>query len=343
MKKKKDKPYRAPSARSRQVRHIVSQVRDHQIELVVADMDLTLTAAFWAGWVPSMWTEVPRLAQIIGEPDLDKVSRELGRIINLRGTHEHPFVLEESFVRSRFKGSAEEFRKQVAEPFWAVQDRNRQLYAQPYPDVIETLTALRTAGIRVVLVSDAPAYQAIIRARLCGFDRLCQGLYALDSEEPAGLSDEDLALGRERVKSFLSVPHGFEVFRVMPKDHEKPSTKGLALAMNDAGIKDPRKVLFVGDSLKKDGGAAQAGGCGFIWARYGLYSMLPRDKKLVDVKFNPDPVGKAAPLNPVYPPMLAQAASFADVLRHLGREITVDSGTILPPSASATATKTVGH
>lgn len=331
---------------------IVHKVGRHSIQLVMTDMDLTLTDAFWAYFIPTMESEVPRIAKLIGEPDLDKISREIGRVVNLYGTHEYPWLLELTWLRQRFQGDSRQFREQVVEPFWATLELNRSRYSQAYPFVKETLVALRDAGIPVVIVSDGPMYMVLARAKQTGIDELVSGIYALETVEPGpecGLSDEDLEAGRKRVSKLMGTSVKCP-FRVLPKHCEKPSDGGARIAMADFGVSDGAQCLFVGDSLKKDGGAAKAIGAGFIWAVYGLYSITPRGHVLVDVKMNPEgsaPAPKNQPggsfMPQVYPPMLAAAPYFAEVLNYLGHRTTVTSGTILPPSARATAVSTVGH
>jgi FMN phosphatase YigB (HAD superfamily) len=321
---------------------IVHKVGRHAIQLVLTDMDLTLTDAFWAYFVPTMESEVPRIAAIIGEPDLDKISREIGRVVNQYGTHECPWLLELTWIRQRFQGDAKQFRETVSDPFWATLERNRLRYSQAYPFVKETLMALRDAGIPVAIVSDGPMYMVLARAKQTGIDQLVDCIYALETVEPgpeAGLSDEDLEGGRKRVAQLMGTNVACK-FRVLPKHCEKPSDGGARIAMADFGITDGKRCLFVGDSLKKDGGAAKAIGAGFIWAAYGLYSLSPRGRVLVDVKMNPEGAAPAPVNQPggafmpqVYPPMLAAAGHFAEVLNHLGREANASAGTILPPSA----------
>ncbi len=331
---------------------IVHKVGRHSIQLVLSDMDLTLTDAFWAYFVPTMESEVPRISKIIGEPDLDAISREMGRVVNKYGTHEYPWLLELTWIRQRFQGTAAQFREQIVEPFWATLERNRLRYSVAYPTVKETLTVLRDAGIHVAIVSDGPMYMVLGRAKQTGIDELVSAIYALETVEPdasEGLTDEDLEAGRKRVAQYMGTSVACP-YVVLPKHCEKPSGDGARIAMKDFGIEDGNRCLFVGDSLKKDGGAAQAIGAGFIWTPYGHFSLSPRARVIVDVKMNPvgsapTPIHKpgGAILPEVYPPMLDAAPFFARVLEHLGRNATVSTGTILPPSARATAVTTCGH
>src|SRR5579883_1935736 len=136
---------RRKSARATAARNtsIVHKIGRHAVQLVLTDMDLTLTDAFWAYFIPTMESEVPRIAAIIGETDLDKISREIGRVVNQYGTHECPWLLELTWIRQRFQGDAKQFREKITDPFWATLERNRLRYSQAYPFVKETLMALR--------------------------------------------------------------------------------------------------------------------------------------------------------------------------------------------------------
>lgn len=331
------------------VQRIVEAVKHHRIELVATDADGTMYP-FWDYFVPAMQKFVPHLASVIECKNLDAISREIGRVMTLYGTHEHPWTLEQTWMRKQFKGSAEEFRDRVVVPFWGALDRYRSKYLRPYADVRETLHALHEAGIPVAIVSDAPAHMAVVRATQTGVDELIAGCYALETVEPgleSGLTDADLAYGRERVRELGNTPHRFKIFRTMPVSYEKPSPSGLRMAMKDFGITDPCRVLFIGDSLKKDGGVAKSVGALYVWARYGT-NLPSAYKELIDVKFNPDdqaPVcGHGVSYQPaVLPPMVAQAASYAELLKHLVKDKPGSKGTILTPSATSSATRSCGH
>lgn len=337
----------------RRVERLLHAVREHDIEAVVTDLDGTCYG-FWHYFVPAMRTVIPQIASVLGlgRQEYDRMTQDIGRVMALYGTHEHPWSLEETWMRRQWAGSAEEFRDRIVRPFWSELDHYRTKYLRLYPFVRETLEALHTAGIPVIGLSDAPAHMAIVRVTQTCIDELLYGVYALETTEPsaeAQLSAEDLEFGRERVRRFSNTPHRMQVFKTMPKDHEKPSPSGIRLIMEQLGIKDPRKVLMVGDSLSKDGGVAQAIGCPYIWAWYGTV-LPPEYVEMIDVKFNPH--GNSAPITSghgvshrpkVYPPMVCQAASYAGVLDHMRINSTGSSGTILPASASPSATTAAGH
>lgn len=336
------------------VQHLVEAVHEHEIDLVVTDLDGTCYS-FWYYFCPAMRTAIPAMAATLGlgKQDYDRISQEIGRVMAAHGTHEYPWVLEETWLRKNFSGSASEFRDRFVRPFWGELDHYRMKFLRPYDFVRETLQTLNQSGIPIVGLSDAPAHMAILRITQTGLDELFSGLYALDTEEPAAelaLSEEELDHGKERVRRFGNTPHRMEIFRKLPKTFEKPSADGFKMIMSDFGITNPKKVLMVGDSLTKDGGVAKAIGCPYLWAWYG--TILPAEyTEMIDVKFNPRgntaqiTTGHGVTYKPkVLPPMAAQLASYNEVLKHLGRQQNAESsGTILPPSARASGTQGPGH
>lgn len=336
--------------RGRRTRRLIEVIRKHNIKFVATDLDGTCYS-FWDYFVPAMQRAVPYIAEVmgLGKADYDRISQDIGRVMGIYGTHEHPWSLEETWLRKEFKGTAVEFRNTIVRPFWEALDRYRGKYLRPYADVRETLQSLWQAGIPVVAVSDAPAHMAIVRITQTGLDELISGLYALETIEPAveaGLSAEDLEYGRDRVREFGHTHHRLQVFKTMPKNHEKPAPLGLKMAMSEFGITDPTQVLMIGDSLIKDGGVAEAVGCHFIWARYG--TLLPAGyRELIDVKFAPSsaaPTGHTPGHRPkTLPPMVAQAASYADMLRYLNLEGLDRARTMLPGSAMPNATRSSQH
>lgn len=338
------------SSRKKLYRNLVAIVKKAAVKLVLTDADGTMYS-FWDYFVPAMQYIVPIIAQRMGWT-MDQVSHALGAIMDAYGTHEHPWVVEEA-LRKHFDGTDEEFRSQISEPFWAAMDRYREMYLRTYPEVLETLAAVQEAGIAVAIVSDSPDHMAPVRAASdhTGVDKYIGACFALKTEEPRaghGLSEADLALGYERVKRLSATPHHFQngVFSMDKTTCEKPHTGSVEAAMKLFGVEDPSQVLFIGDSLKKDGGVAQKMGCRFIWARYGTY--LPAGyRKCIDVHFKKPgsvPVSATIPASAeVYPPMVAAASAFSEVLLHLGKENIGTSGTILAATSLSCAMQAEGH
>lgn len=316
-------------------------------KLVATGMDSTI-GLFWGYFVPAMDMISPILAAKL-EVSQQDFERELGRIMHLRGTHEWPWLMEETKFRKQWQGTAQSFRQEISEPFWAALDHMRAMYLRPFDDVIETIEELVQRGVKIAIVSDAPYYMALTRACDHGVDGLIEALYALDAPlpDPADFVDAfDMQLGLERIEAFEARAHKFKIVKRLPKEFEKPNPGGLEVAMTDFGVK-PSQTIFIGDSAKKDGGAAEACDVRFIWARYGIY-LPPAYIDPVDRRFTP--TGEAPTnghgvtyLPSVLPPMVEKAASYAAILNHLDEETHSHAKTVLNPSARLEGTEEPGH
>jgi phosphoglycolate phosphatase-like HAD superfamily hydrolase len=344
MSKKKKHPQRArqrqPSIPKCPHNHLCTK-------LVATDMDSTL-GLFWSYFCPAMTEISPILAAKLGVPQ-EVFERELGRVMHSRGTHEWPWLLEETSFRREWKGSPQSFRQEISEPFWATLDKMRHRYLRPFDDVPETINELLSKGIKIAILSDAPFYMALTRACDLGLDGKISALYALDAPIPdvsEFVDPYDLNLGLERIAMLESRVHKFDILIKLPKHYEKPSPLGLTQVMRNFDA-EPKTTIYIGDSAKKDGGAAEACGVPFIWARYGIY-LPPEYIDMVDSRFTPTgetpTSGHGVSYRPsVLPPMVAQAASYAELLKHINHSHRSLRGKVLNPSAHAQGTEEAGH
>ncbi|MBK9204302.1 MAG: HAD family hydrolase [Candidatus Obscuribacter sp.] len=149
---------------------------------VFTDMDATM-GSFWYYFCPAMNKIAPILAAKLGV-EQKIFEMEVGRVMHLRGTHEWPWVMEETFFRRNWTGTPQSFRKEISEPFWAALDEARGLYLRPFDDVHETIDTAVAKGVRFAIVSDAPFYMALTRACDLGLDGKIEALYALDAPPP---------------------------------------------------------------------------------------------------------------------------------------------------------------
>jgi phosphoglycolate phosphatase len=65
----------------------------------------------------------------------------------------------------------------------------------------------------------------------------------------------------------------------LPRDAEKPNPQGLQAICHDFQV-DPKDVLVIGDSVKKDIAVARAVGAVDAWAEYGTYVSLEYRERL---------------------------------------------------------------
>lgn len=285
-------------------------------KLVITDVDGTLSS-FWDYFVPAMRDFLRQISVRLEIPLLE-LSGDIGRIIDRRGTHEYPWLLEEtSFAWEHFADKPEQFIDDFVKPFWEALDENRRKYLRPFPCVLETLSELRRQGIKIVALSDAPEYMARVR-NMQIFDGLLDAVYALETVEP-GEQDSfrpiSFAHGRERVKSMIASTSALKtIFHILPRHFEKPCPEGIDQVLKDYGV-FPQEAIFVGDNLARDGMVSACRGIRFVWAHYGHH--LPAEYEEI-VNYSLKPQGESCTLKPLPTSLItAVAARYDEILNHI--------------------------
>lgn len=275
-----------------------------ETKLVITDVDGTL-ASFWDYFVPAI-RDFMREMSGRSNKSIIELANDIGHVIERRGTHEYPWLLEETeFAWTHYSDSPEEFVEQFVEPFWKAVDENRAKYLHPYPKVLETLSELKRRGVKVVALSDAPEYMARVRNKQI-FDGLLDAVYCLETVEP-DVDDIyqpiELQHGRDRVDSLRRSTADLQTkLHILPQTYEKPCPSGLDRVLRDFDV-FPAECVFVGDSLGKDGLVAASRGIRFVWAHYGI--TLPAEyEELVNKHLKP---AGAAPVQRIVPPSLISA------------------------------------
>lgn len=262
--------------------------RHIRTRLVITDVDGTL-ASFWDYFVPAMRDFLRDISARTKMP-VPELAQDIGHVIERRGTHEYPWLLEETgFAWKHFAKDPDAFVEEFVRPFWQSVDANRAKYLRPYPQVLETLQELKAKGVKVVALSDAPEYMARVRNKQI-FDGLLDAVYSLETVEP----DEDdifhpitLEHGRERVQKLRESTADLQTpLHIIPTQWEKPYPAGLDKVLADFDVY-PQEALFIGDSLAKDGIVAASRGIRFVWAHYG--SSLPAEyEEMINYSLKPD-------------------------------------------------------
>ncbi len=238
------------------------------IKLVVTDMDNTLYS--WIDYiVPAVEAMVGSVCLTTGYPRI-KVVQSLKKVYELHESNEYPYVLQESSIHQDFPDFPS-FDKLVIEPAKAAFSEARRKYLQPYPGVTETLHALKARGIKVVGLTDAPKNPAENRCRKMKFDDVFSALYTLPgfsfplTAEGEKLISPDIVRKEERGDYRAKCP-----VIELARECEKPNPEGLLRICREQEV-EPKEVLVVGDSLKKDVAVARAVGAVDVWAEYGTY------------------------------------------------------------------------
>ncbi len=235
-----------------------------KIFTLIADADNTLYS--WVDYiVPSLAAMVDTLVKNTGI-ERDRIVESIKKVFETYRTNEYAFALQKAKVFADLRGDIDWFKTHVIDPARYAFARQRRRNLKLYPGVRKTLHRLADQGIKIFVLSDAPAFSAEQRIKHLGIDNLISGLYALRSYPLPRLSQIDRAI-INRIKT------GYYRSRIrkvveLPLRLEKPNPGGLLTLLENEGL-DPARSALVGDNPKKDIRVAQEAGVLDIWARYG--------------------------------------------------------------------------
>jgi len=89
----------------------------HTTKLVITDVDGTL-ASFWDYFVPALRDFLRDTSMRLDIP-LAELAEDIGRVIERRGTHEYPWLLEETaFAWSHYSNRQGQFIENFVKNFW---------------------------------------------------------------------------------------------------------------------------------------------------------------------------------------------------------------------------------
>ena len=247
------------------------------VRLVVTDMDNTLYS--WIDYiVPAVEAMVDAVVRATGAPRL-KVVQSLKAVYTKYESNEYPFALQESSLFADFPEFGS-FDKLVIEPARIAFAGARRKYLRPYKTVIDTLQQLKERRIPVVALTDAPRNPAEQRARHMQLDQHLTAIYTLPGFNfPAGPDGAALVAPDILQKEVRGEYRAACPVIELPRDHEKPNPRGLLQICNTYSV-DPRDVVVVGDSVKKDIAVAREVGALDCWAEYGTYVSLEYRERL---------------------------------------------------------------
>ena len=240
--------------------------------LLITDLDHTLWD--WASFiVPSLRAMVASIEASTGY-SRRFILRALRQTYRAHGTVEYAFALQESAICGRWerehRGTLDEFLRVVVDPASAAFARERRARLTAYPGVHATLHRLKRQSVRIVGLTDAPAFPAEQRLKYCGLDDCFDALYALRNYYIPRSRSGQWRVKPEILHRMRSGHYRSMVPRVVqiPAHHQKPDPRGVVRVLRDFNVRTCQ-TIYLGDSVRKDGGAARGARVRFVWARYG--------------------------------------------------------------------------
>jgi phosphoglycolate phosphatase len=215
-------------------------------KLLITDVDNTLFDWFstWHASFSAMLDETSRISGISSEALIP----EFRRVFQKHRTSEYSRVLGEISMLSHIP------RKDIdaaIEAYKLARARTLELY----PTVRETLTTLRSKGVRVVAFTESIQYYTLERFRLLEMTHLIDRLYAPGDVFPAGSNEES------RQPTYPPVS-------TTPPGETKPNPDILLSIVAREGC-TTEECLYVGDSEMKDIAMANEAGIQCALATYG--------------------------------------------------------------------------
>lgn len=230
--------------------------------LLITDLDNTLWDWFRA-WHDSFSAMLTRLVDLSGVSQ-DQLEREIRPIHQLRGTSEYSNLLNE--VPSLREAASPLTPAAAFDDALHVLNSRRKAATSLYPGVMDTLLKLKQHGVSIVAYTESIAYWTEWRIQRTGLDGVIDVLYsAEDHDLPAGMSVKDLRTGYK--------PPGEYGLKATAHHHTprgvlKPDPTVLRSILRDQQCQ-PKRAVYVGDSLMKDVTMAQSVGVVDVHAKYG--------------------------------------------------------------------------
>ncbi|KRF18753.1 haloacid dehalogenase [Nocardioides sp. Soil797] len=247
--------------------------------LLVTDLDNTLWDWF-AAWHASFSALLGALEGLSGI-DSATLEPEIRKVHQLRGTTEYSHLLNEVpalIDAAKGRPPMEAFDEAVHR-----MNSERRKHTALYPGVLDTLTKLKSQGVRIVAYTESVAYWTEWRIKHTGLDGIIDVLYsAPDHDLPTGVEFRDIRRRSDGEFGLKKTSH-----QHVPRGVTKPSPEILKAILDDSD-KTCVEAVYVGDSLMKDIVMAQAVGVLDVHAKYGEPQGLEQYGLLQKVSHWPD-------------------------------------------------------
>lgn len=228
-------------------------------KLLITDVDNTLFdwQEIWYRSFSAMMEQVFRISGV----DADTIYDEIKEVHQRHGTSEYSYLLADlPTLKQRYGDTV----LSVMEPAISAFRAARAKYLCLYPNVLETLQALRSRGVVIAAYTESLAFYTSYRFRKLGLDQVIDYLYSPPDHK---LPVNDPSLMRMYEPSHYQLAR--TVHRHTPLGEVKPNPDILLTIIEEVGF-TPVETVYVGDSTTKDIQMAQDAGVLDVHASYGV-------------------------------------------------------------------------
>jgi len=238
-------------------------VTREQVNLLVLDLDNTIWD--WLGvWAESFTAMLDELVRKTGWSAED-LKNTIRKIHQSKGTSEYSFLLDDILNNLQSENNIKMIVDEAQHKLNSVRFHKTVLF----PGVLSTLKKLKNAGVPVVAYTESGAYWAKWRILHTNLDGMVDQIYAnADHEIPISINIDEV---RTKPSDSYKLKHA--KLSIVNKEITKPDPFVLYMILNDYNV-EPRRTVYVGDSLSKDIKMANKAGVISVYAAYGA----PRDQ-----------------------------------------------------------------
>jgi FMN phosphatase YigB (HAD superfamily) len=208
-----------------------------------------------------------RLVEDTGIPR-EVLEQDFKKVFERHGTSEYAFAIEElDALRRKYPRAnlATKFKDAIREYNTA-----RIQSLKLFPEVMNTLLALKKKGCLLVGYTDSMGFYTNYRIRLLELDGILDFVYSpKDHDLPKGMTREQI---RRYPRERYLMRH--TIHRNTPLGVLKPNKDVLIDITKELNVR-PENSLYVGDNLMKDISMAKTAGIIDVWAKYGVAQQRP--------------------------------------------------------------------
>ena len=250
---------------------------ENKCDLLVMDIDNTVFdwVDYYVNCFEAMIASVSRVTGLSGA----RLSYECKEIFTKENSIEYPFVIQQlPSVIEYYDGN---YQKIISDVVSQARDAfldKAQQHLVAYDGVLDSLQKIRQKypNLKIAALTDAPRYVAMWKLNKLELLDFFDSIYGLgDPRIPISKDGKNILVSEEiLIKHLVGNQFGFSgSVRILPDEYEKPGRRGLKTILMDHDLDeneaDRKRVLWLGDNVRKDIGLGNALGVTTVWAKYG--------------------------------------------------------------------------
>jgi phosphoglycolate phosphatase len=234
-------------------------MRDN-ISVIITDIDNTLFDwfEFWYYPFKEMLEDISKKSGI----DEDILKSEIRVIFQKYKTTEYPFLIQEieSLKKKYQNNNFVQSYKDIIDNF----KQNRKKYLKLYHAVYETLSEISKKGTLLIGFTESMAFYTTMRIKCLELDGILNYVYTAHNH----VIPETINLNKFRNHRNDYYELTQTKLKLSPKESKKPDSSILLKIIKDVNA-DPKKTVYIGDSLSKDVLMAKNANIISVHAKYG--------------------------------------------------------------------------